>query len=473
VTRPGADTNRASPTMPLEDRATARTPSVPASLADAVRIRATRSPDAVAVVDAHDSITWRELCSAAEIVAERLGDLPNRTPLLLLLPQSAASVVLLVAAAIAGSDVVVIAEYHGEEGARSFLDELGGAALLTPDADDGFRVMASRSVTPPATSAGPATSAEPALSLLTSGSTGRPKVVRHTWATLSAGAAPRSHLEGVRWFAAYPIPQFAGLQVFAQSVNCGSTLVVAENFTPEATLRALTAHAASYMSCTPSFARQLLLAFSADDWSGTSLRHISMGGEIVDQPLLDGLRTALPDTKVTHLYGASEVGTLLWVRDGRAGFPSSYLDGDAARIEDGELFVRRSARARVDADADWIATGDLVDVDGDRAYFAGRRDDVINVAGFKVRPADVAAVAREIDGVLDVSITGHASSVAGYLVKAVVYAEPGADTGALRIAIIRRCRERLAPQMTPRLFEFVEGLRLSGTQKLSRGSERA
>jgi acyl-coenzyme A synthetase/AMP-(fatty) acid ligase len=261
-----------------------------------------------------------------------------------------------------------------------------------------------------------------------------------------------------------------------QSVTSAGTLVLTRDFSPAATRRALLEQEVVYLSCTPSFARQLLFALEPADWAAMKLRHITMGGEIVDQELLDGLRALVPDTRITHTYGASEVGALIWVQDYRAGFSAELLDGERFKEVDGELVVRRSPRAGLGyvgaapRTGEWLTTGDLVEVRGDRVHFVGRKDDVINVAGFKVNPAAVAAVVRELPAVLDVSVVAQSSSVVGNLVKAVVYTRPGTDHGELRTSIVKVCRDRFPPPMVPRLFEFTEGLRLSGAQKLRRGS---
>jgi acyl-coenzyme A synthetase/AMP-(fatty) acid ligase len=161
------------------------------------------------------------------------------------------------------------------------------------------------------------------------------------------------------------------------------------------------------------------------------------------------------------------------VKDGREGFDGALLDGQRLMLRDGELFVRRTARSMLDyvgeAPAaprdEWVATGDLIAVEGGRAKFRGRASDVINVGGYKVNPVEVEAVIRSVAGVRDACLVGHQSSIVGNLPKAIITPEPDADRAALQAEITRRCAEQLAPYMVPRLFEFTERLERSIAQK--------
>ena len=94
------------------------------------------------------------------------------------------------------------------------------------------------------------------------------------------------------------------------------------------------------------------------------------------------------------------------------------------RIEEKELQIRSTNSMRMydpyssqkDTASDWFATGDLVEIKDDRVYFAGRKSDMINVAGSKVYPVEVERVIRVIPGVADVRVFGKRSSIAGELV---------------------------------------------------------
>ena len=71
------------------------------------------------------------------------------------------------------------------------------------------------------------------------------------------------------------------------------------------------------------------------------------------------------------------------------------------------------------ADADgFVDTGDMLELRGDRYYFVGRRDGVINVGGLKVHPEEVEAVINRHPQVQDVAGAARKSPITGALVVA-------------------------------------------------------
>ena len=203
-----------------------------------------------------------------------------------------------------------------------------------------------------------------------------------------------------------------------------------------------------------------------------------MGGEIADQKLLDALCRCYPGARLVHLYGSTEVGRCFTVKDGKAGFPAHFLDGlsedgIALKIEDGEIFVR-SANAMLEAAATavthasvarWSATGDLVERVGDRFYFVGRRDDLINVGGNKVRPVRVEQVVQSVPGVRDVRVFARSSSLVGQMVACEFVSEPGFEPEELKSAILKSCLERLEAHERPRFVQAVSTIALSDADK--------
>ena len=118
--------------------------------------------------------------------------------------------------------------------------------------------------------------------------------------------------------------------------------------------------------------------------------------------------------------------------------------------------------------SDWIATGDLVEINEGRVYFTGRRTDMINVAGSKVYPVEVERVLRAIPGVADVRVFGKASSIAGELVGCEIVPASGEYRERLKEEVIRVCRVTLASYQQPRLIKFVERIELSTAGKILR-----
>jgi len=229
-----------------------------------------------------------------------------------------------------------------------------------------------------------------------------------------------------------------------------------------------------FVSATPSYWRRLLIFSDPHLLKSIPLAQITLGGEVVDQPTLDKLKQYFPKSRLVHIYATTELGRCFSVSDGLTGFPASYLstvlhDGVELKVQESELLVRSPNAMRMydpysshqAPAADWFATGDLVEIKGDRVQFVGRKSDMINVAGSKVYPAEVERVIRTIPGVSDVRVFGKASSVAGELVACEIVPENGQEPGPLKEAVIQICRSKLASHQQPRFIKFVDRIDLS------------
>jgi acyl-coenzyme A synthetase/AMP-(fatty) acid ligase len=72
------------------------------------------------------------------------------------------------------------------------------------------------------------------------------------------------------------------------------------------------------------------------------------------------------------------------------------------------------------ADEDWWATGDLVEISGDRVVFRGRSSDVINVGGHKVDPLPIESRITALERVAMARVFGRPNPVMGAIVAAEV-----------------------------------------------------
>src|SRR5262249_12215951 len=141
-------------------------------------------------------------------------------------------------------------------------------------------------------------------------------------------------------------------------------------------------------------------------------RYVRLSGEIVDQAILDSLRAVYKEATIVHAFASTEAGVGFEVHDGLAGFPATLIgtqdSGVEMKVEDCSLRIRStrtasyyqgsSSDALKDADG-FVDTRDIVELRGDRYYFVGRRDGVINVGGLKVHPEEVEAVINRHPGV--------------------------------------------------------------------------
>ena len=216
------------------------------------------------------------------------------------------------------------------------------------------------------------------------------------------------------------------------------------------------------------------MAVSSDFQILSSLRQITLGGEVVDQQILSALKSAAPHVRLTHIYASTELGVCVSVSDGLAGFPLEWLDNGnkstQVQIRNGELWInRRNLSASFVTSPDgWATTGDIVEVRGGRVHIKGRRTDVLNVGGAKVLPTDVEERLAEVPGVIGARVVGRQNSISGTVVAADIVGAPGTDQAALRTAPFRHCRACLPAYAVPRIIAFVSSLPTTASGKILR-----
>lgn len=304
--------------------------------------------------------------------------------------------------------------------------------------------------------------------VLTTGTTGAPRGVRHDWDRLLRSTTRIQAGAGQRWLLAYGLHQFAGLQILLHVFAAGATLVAPAPRRPREGLAAIRELGVTHASATPTYWRFLLAEQRSDGGGVPRLEQITLGGEAIPEPLLGELGEAFPEAKVSQVYAASEFGSTGSMRDGRAGLSADVLDrGDdadvAMKVVDGELWIRSRTgmlgyygEPPVEADG-WRATGDLVEVAGDRILFRGRTSEIINVGGVKVHPLPIEERVSAVPGVDMARVYGRPNAMTGAIVALEVIASPDADTDEVDAAIRSAC-EDLPAAARPRSIRFVDSV---------------
>ncbi len=296
------------------------------------------------------------------------------------------------------------------------------------------------------------------ITITTSGTTGEPKFLTHNTDTLRTMQPTEQPAR--RWLNPYSPGTYAWYQcVFLSLFVPGQSLVPvnpAETMDWTTVARRANVNA---VSATPTFWRRSLVGIDEDALRAPSLSQITLGGERIDQSLLDRLRSLYPHARITHIYAASEVGAVLAVHDGIAGFPAAWLNQvrtnkPQLRIEDDRLFVLSQYANTTDHEK-WVDTGDVVRVVNDRVFILGRADHrFLNVGGTKV---DALAVEHELlrhPDVMWASVKSRRAPIVGEVVTADVVATPEAqlDEASLR----RWCEQTLSDSARPRIIRVLE-----------------
>ncbi len=449
--------------------------------------------DTFAIIAWDHSATWQQMATAVELAVQWIEPLARRRIGFRFSP-SVGGFATLAALDFHQCDTTLLDEEMSDAAIDDVANELRFTAVVTAAADVN---PANGRLESRATSIRCA--AEPGVTILTSGTEGRPKAARHIWDSLARPVRQSSGTEDSRWLLAFRPQLYAGLQVILQCF-CNHDCLVVPKLRAEVPdiVHMIVEHRVQCLSATPSYWRRLLLFSDEDSWRDADLRQITLGGEIVDQQILDALHQRFTTARIVHIFATTELGRCFAIADGKAGFPAELLqkttpDGVGLKVRDGVLWARsanamRRYGARFSEDHsssepqqpfegksefspdDWLCTGDLVQVVGDRVFFAGRQGDTINVGGNKVQPFRVESLLRGVTGVADVRVFGVASSITGQLVACQVVPASGVTNDQLRAIIQETVNQNLATHERPRFVEFKDHIELTKAGKISRTS---
>lgn len=309
------------------------------------------------------------------------------------------------------------------------------------------------------------------ISVLTSGTTGLPKLISHTAESLNTFDRVRN-LDHHSWFVPYQIGSYAWYQMVALGLfvegqrlalpHSGELMECFEEVLRKGNITAI--------SSTPTFWRQAAMSINHDVLRASTINNISLGGEIVDQAIINFLRSTFPAAQIKHIYASSEAGAAIVVSDGKAGFDVSVLDGTnekpvSVRIVGDRLQVR-SRYGNADATGLWIETGDIVERVDERVFFRGRADNqIINVGGQKAFPAVIESTLLSHPYVVWAQVVAKRAPLMGYLPVANLVLKPDVQSERAEIELSRFCEEQLPEYAVPRLWNFLDAVPIRASLK--------
>ncbi len=304
------------------------------------------------------------------------------------------------------------------------------------------------------------------ITIFTSGTTGQPKQVIHTVGSLTRSVRLGDKYKGQVWAYAYNPTHMAGLQVFFQAFENLNTLINVFNKQRTEVYELIQKHQITHVSATPTFYR-LLLPF---EQAYTSVVRVTLGGEKSDPHLYQAIEKIFPSAKINNVYASTEAGSLFAAKGDCFQIPASLRHRFA--VADDELLIHKSLLGRSDSfrfEGDYYHSGDLIEwVDKEQGLFRfkSRKNELINVGGYKVNPGEVENMLLAMDGIRQVLVFGKPNSVLGNVLCADIQLEAGSSLTELDIK--KALRTQLQDFKIPRRIRFVEEMTLTRTGKLKR-----
>ena len=115
----------------------------------------------------------------------------------------------------------------------------------------------------------------------------------------------------------------------------------------------------------------------------------------------------------------------------------------------------------------WLHTKDLGMLDDDGyVHFLGRKDEIINIGGMKVSPAEIEDIILQYDGISEVAVVGIVSSddIINEIIKAFIVIK-----NELSIKDLEKfCLENMESYKLPSEFEIVDSIPKTNSGKIQR-----
>lgn len=304
------------------------------------------------------------------------------------------------------------------------------------------------------------------VTIFTSGTTGQPKKVVHSVMTLIRAVRIAERYENQIWAFAYNPTHMAGLQVFFQALSNCNSLINVFNSSRTDIYKAIRKWHITHISATPTFYRLLLPI----DSSYTSVQRVTLGGEKSDNHLYLSIKEIFPNAKINNIYASTEAGSLFAAKGEY--FQLSEDLRDKIKVVDDELLIHRSLLGKSEDfsfSGDYYHTGDIIEwlnIEERLFKFKSRKNELINVGGYKVNPGEVENVILGMDGIQQALVYGKTNSVLGNILCAEIKTDP--YTNLTELEIRQYLSDKLQDFKIPRRIKFVESFSMTRTGKIKR-----
>ncbi|WP_344338388.1 fatty acyl-CoA synthetase [Brevibacterium salitolerans] len=488
------------------------TPVRRSTIADLIRRTAGRTPEATAVVFGDRTWSYRGLDDAVTALARHLlglGLVPGDRVAAIGLNSDLYALTFLACARAGLVHVPVNFQMRGDEldyfftdsGAKAVFADAAlaehvratptGAVLEVRTFEDLLPVVTAPEVPRAGDDEFAVTDTDIAQLLYTSGTTSAPKGAIMTHRALVHHYL--SCLDGLdlsaedRWVHALPLYHSAQMHVFLlPALITGAYSVIVPSPVPDELLTLIEEQRITSFFAAPTVWVAMAHNPRLTEADLSSLRRAYYGASIMPGPVLERLRTALPELGFYNCFGQSEMGPLCTVlrpeehddHPGSAGRPALFVEAkvvdsqgdEVGPGEQGEIVYRsphlcegywNKPEATQEAfRTGWFHSGDLVVRDADGfVEVVDRVKDVINTGGVLVASRQVEDAVFELEEVAEVAVVGVPDDKWIEAITAFVVRKPGVGDDQLTATTVTdHVRSRLAPFKVPKAVHFVEEL---------------
>ncbi len=300
------------------------------------------------------------------------------------------------------------------------------------------------------------------LYLFTSGTTGLPKKVSHSFTSLTRFAKISIDRRNDVWGFAYNPTHIAGIQVFLQAFLNQNSIIRLFGFDNTSIETEILDFQVTNISATPTFFR-LILPLTK---SCTSVTNITTGGEKFDNKIIQQLKKAFPNGRFRNVYASTEAGTVLAAEGDLFSIKPEFEN--LVKIADNELLLHKSLMGGFENEDEWYRTNDIVTIVNKNPIefkFVARKNEMINVGGYKVNPHEVEESVRMHPDIINARVFVKRNSILGNIIGCEIVAS---NEELTEVAIRSYLQSLLQEFKIPRIFKFVSKIEVNRTGKVNR-----
>lgn len=307
------------------------------------------------------------------------------------------------------------------------------------------------------------------ISIFTSGTTGIPKLIEHTWTSLNTFSKINNKEEN-NWFLIYAPTSYAWYQMILMFLEIeGQNIILPSVQATNLIFENIEPCDITAISSTPSFWRYQLFN-NSQFLEKLKLRQITLGGEFIDQNILDTLKTLYPESNISHIYASTEAGANIVVHDKKEGFPIEWLETKKENIKViDEILYLKSKYSSLENQNNWYNTKDQIKIENERIVVIGRNEGkVVNVGGNKVNLNFIESVIKKNNNVLFCRALTKKSPIVNNIIVAEIILKKNVKLEDIENDLYEFCKTNgMQEWMIPRRFYIAKNIEVSQNFKIT------
>jgi len=301
------------------------------------------------------------------------------------------------------------------------------------------------------------------ITLFTSGTTGFTRKFTHPLKNLIRKINVSEERKNDVWGFAFNPTHVAGVQVFFQAILNQNLLVNVFLAPKDFIIDSIKQYKITNLSSTPTFYRLLLPLKESFD----SVTKITVGGEKSDSHLISEIEKAFPNGRINNVYGSTETGPLFSSQNDEFFVQEKHIG--LIKVVDDELYIHKDLfgkTSQLNLIDDFYATGDLIEwIDDDQRKFrfTSRKNELINVGGYKVNPYEVEDELTQHENIRNVRVYGKSNAVLGNIICCDIELHPNSELKEEDVRFF--LNGKIQNFKIPRKISFVDKIELTRTGK--------